>query len=128
MARDGRGPRTAEGYRNLIGRRVKERRKQLRLTQDGLNARLATLTGSAWNPKSQEILHLERGTRLVTDVEVLVLAKVLKTSVQWLMTGKETELTESEILVLFLPIAGDAQPRRSLSSQDKVNDEPPDSD
>ena len=81
---------------------MRERRKQLRLTQDALNARVATLTGSAWNPKSQEILHLERGSRLVTDIEALVLAKALKTSVQWLMTGSETEPTEAEIVSLFI--------------------------
>ena len=101
MARGGRTPRTVAGRKNLVGERVKERRKELKMTQDALNGRLAFLTGSAWNPKTQEILHLERGTRLVTDIEVLVLAKALKTSTQWLLTGKETELTEAELAALI---------------------------
>lgn len=101
MARGGRTLRTAVGSRNLIGQRVKQRRQELKLTQEALNGRLAAITGAAWNPKTQEILHLERGTRLVTDLEVLALAKALESSLVWLLTGKEEEPTETEVSLIF---------------------------
>ncbi len=83
--------RTDDGKKNQLGDRVKQRRGELRLTQDALTARLAYVTYGAWNPSLQEVLHIENGTRTVTDLEILALAQALDCSPGWLLAGNTTE-------------------------------------
>lgn len=87
------------GLANVVGARVKERRKALGLTQQELCERIATVEGLAetpWRPTSyREVLNIERGWRIVTDLEVLILASALECSPKWLLTG-ETDQTQEE--------------------------------
>jgi len=50
---------------------------------------LAWITKSAWNPGNQEVLRIEHGTRIVTDLEVIALAEALECNPCWLLTGTE---------------------------------------
>lgn len=79
--------RAASGQKNQIGGRVRQRRVETGLTQDNLNARLAFVTVGAWNPSLQEVLHIENGTRTVTDLEILALAGALECDAGWLLRG-----------------------------------------
>jgi hypothetical protein len=72
--------RTADDRQNLAGPIVKERRKALKLTQDELCARLATVTGGRWNPTIFDIYRIERQRRIVSDLELLALSLALECS------------------------------------------------
>lgn len=72
---------------NLVGPRVQQRRDQLRLKQDELCARIAMETQGAWSPGWQDLSRIENGARIVSDVEVVLLAKVLECSPCWLLAG-----------------------------------------
>ncbi len=85
--------RAEDGRKNQVGERVRQRRLELELTQDALNGRLAHLTNGRWNPSMQEILHIENGTRIVSDVEVVALARALECEACWLLTG---DISKSE--------------------------------
>jgi len=87
MPRGGPRLRATNGKKNLVGERVEERRKEMQLTQAMLTARLAYVTEGNWNPTLQEVLHIEQGTRLVSDVEVVSLAEALGVKACWLLTG-----------------------------------------
>lgn len=80
--------RTPEGRVNQCGLRVRERRRELRLKQDALCARIATATEGEWNPDRLEVLRIEQGTRTVTDVELLALARALNCHFCWLLSGE----------------------------------------
>lgn len=82
--------RAGNGAKNVVGGRVRVRRDALEWSQADLTARLAFVTGGAWNPAVQEVTHLETGRRLVTDVEVLALARALGCASAWLLTGLGT--------------------------------------
>ena len=84
--------RAENGKKNLVGDRVRQRRQELKLTQDGLNGRLAYVTEGKWNPSDQEILHIENGSRFVSDVEIIALGNALSCGIQWLLTGEGTSL------------------------------------
>ena len=71
---------TEDGNYNQLGARVKAKRRERSITQEELCALLATHTNGVWNPDFKEISRLERGKRTVTDLEILVLAKILKCS------------------------------------------------
>lgn len=79
--------RTTTGALNQVGQRVRERRRYLKLTHDAVNGRLADLTAGRWNPAPQEILHIERASRMVTDLELVALAEALECNPCWLLTG-----------------------------------------
>jgi transcriptional regulator with XRE-family HTH domain len=68
---------------------VKELRKALKLTQDGLCARIAHVTQGAWNPDKQEVFKIEAGQRLVSDLEVVTLANALECDACYLLIGEE---------------------------------------
>ena len=82
--------RAEDGKKNQIGVRVRQRRAELKITQDALSGRLALATDGNWNPTFQEVLHIENGARIVSDVEVLALARALACSACWLLTGEAT--------------------------------------
>lgn len=81
----------AGGKLNVVGERVRERRRALQLTQDELQGRLGYATSGAWAVSGQEVLNIERGLRTVLDVELLALAKALECSAMWLLMG-DTDL------------------------------------
>ena len=62
------------GKKNICGKRVKEARKSLRLSQIDLAARLQVAG-----------VIIEIGTRFVTDYEVVALSKCLGVSPLWLL-------------------------------------------
>lgn len=80
--------RTEEQKVNQVGQRVRERRADLHLTQDNLCARIAQITNGCWIPDRREIYRIEDGRRIVSDLEILVLANVLGCSACWLLIGE----------------------------------------
>jgi transcriptional regulator with XRE-family HTH domain len=83
--------RARNGHRNQIAVRLKQRRNALKVTQEGLCARLAYVTGGAWNADRQEIVRIESGGRIVSDVELIALARALECHPCWLLLGDETQ-------------------------------------
>lgn len=79
--------RTADKKRNQLGTRMRERRRYLKLTQDSFCAQLAQITEGEWNPDRKEIYRIEVGLRIVSDLEIFVLANALDVSPCWLLTG-----------------------------------------
>ena len=71
--------------KNISGERVAQRRKELDMTQTDLMNRLGKLGVSI---RRTDITKLEIGTRGVRDFELLALTKVLKTTPQYLLTGR----------------------------------------
>lgn len=76
---------TPSAKKNIIGERLKTYRKQHKITQEDLSARLQ-LKGLTLDRTA--ISKIERGERLVPDYEVIAIAKSLKVDVKWLLTGK----------------------------------------
>lgn len=70
------------GKKNICGKRIREARKKLKLSQELLAARLQ-LEGVIIERDS--LSRIEIGTRFVTDYEIVVLSKCLSVSVQWLL-------------------------------------------
>jgi len=50
------------------------------MKQEELCGQIAYLTEGAWNPDFKELSRLELGRRMVTDLEILVLARTVKCS------------------------------------------------
>ncbi|BDI33913.1 hypothetical protein CCAX7_59640 [Capsulimonas corticalis] len=80
---------------NVCGERVKLRREELQLTQSELCGRLATVTHGIWNGDRRDIHRVERGTRKVSDAELIALTISLETTPQWLLIGEGTEEEET---------------------------------
>lgn len=75
-----------KGQVNLISTRLKQRRKELKLSQTNLSAKLQ-IEGVMIEQRA--ISRIEAGDRIVTDYEALNIAKVLKVDLIWLLTGKQ---------------------------------------
>ncbi|HLK55237.1 MAG TPA: hypothetical protein VKU00_01655 [Chthonomonadaceae bacterium] len=90
MARGAPRLRTPDGKVNQVAPRVRGRRMELKLTQDLLCARLATVTDGGWNADRMEIYRIESGDRIVSDLEILALAQALECTPLWLLLGEET--------------------------------------
>ena len=89
MARGAPRLRTEDGKVNQVAERVRTRRKQLKLTQDAVCARLALETQGRWNADRMEIYRIEMGTRIVSDLEMLALARALECTPLWLFLGDQ---------------------------------------
>jgi transcriptional regulator with XRE-family HTH domain len=87
MPRGGPRLRDEQGRVNGLGERVRARRKELGLTQAELCARIETATDGGWLVDRQDILRIENGGRIVGDLEVRCLARVLETRACWLLLG-----------------------------------------
>lgn len=87
MPRGGPRLRTEDSKLNQVGPRVRERRLALRLEQDGVCARVASATDGEWNPAWQDLSRIENGARMVSDLEVLALARALECGACWLLSG-----------------------------------------
>lgn len=74
-----------KGRCNLSGKRVRERRRQLGLSQEQLAARLQ-LAGFEINQKA--VSRIETGLRVVPDYELLFLAQALDVTVPWLLEAE----------------------------------------
>lgn len=74
------------GRKNLCGDRVREARARQKITQTDLAARLQ-VEGIVLERDS--ISRIEIGTRFVADFELVILAKVLRVSLEWLTGGNE---------------------------------------
>ncbi len=71
------------GKKNLCGDRVREARQKQRMSQSDLAAKLQ-INGIILERDS--ISRIESGTRFVADYELLVLSKVLKVELSWLLS------------------------------------------
>ena len=71
------------GKKNICGDRVHEARCRLRLTQNDLAAQLQV---NGINIERDSISRIEIGTRFVADYELRELARLLKVSVNWLLS------------------------------------------
>ncbi|MBQ3058489.1 MAG: helix-turn-helix transcriptional regulator [Clostridia bacterium] len=71
------------GKKNICGDRIHEARCKLRLTQSDLAAQLQ-INGIIIERDS--ISRIEIGTRFVADYELRELSKILKVSVNWLLS------------------------------------------
>ncbi len=67
--------------RNAIGYQIKSARLGCKMTQKDLSAKLETL---AVYIDRASISKLEQKKRIVTDIEILALSKVLNVSIPWL--------------------------------------------
>jgi len=81
--------RTIEGKLNQLAGRVSARRHELHLGQEDLCGRIARLTDGMWNPTWRDVQRIERGQRIVSDIELLFLARALDCSPCWLLTGQQ---------------------------------------
>jgi hypothetical protein len=88
MPRGGPRLRTEDRKLNQVGPRVRERRQSLRLEQDEVCARVARTTDGEWNPAWQDLSRIENGARMVSDLEVLALARALECDACWLFYGR----------------------------------------
>ena len=70
------------GKKNICGKKIKEARKKLGLSQQELSAKLQT---EGINIERDSVSRIEIGTRFVADYELLVLCKVLKVSAEYLL-------------------------------------------
>ena len=73
---------TAEGKNNLCGRKVAEVRKEMKLSQNKLAAKLQ-LNGLSIDKNA--IQRIEAGKRFVTDIELVYLSHALNTSLDTLL-------------------------------------------
>ena len=83
------------GRMNAAGVRIKQRREELNLSQSDLCARLSDSTFAEFNPERRDIYRLEKGSRKISDVELLALALALDVSPMWLLVGSGDERSET---------------------------------
>ena len=70
------------GNKNAVGKRVREARNKKGLTQNQLAAKMQLLNV---NIDQKMISKIELNKRLVTDYEVICLAKILEVTTAWLL-------------------------------------------
>ena len=75
-----------DGKKNLAGERVHQRRTTLRMSQADLAARMQV---NGVTIEREAISKIETGDRFVTDYELMVFAKVLGVSMEWLICQDE---------------------------------------
>ena len=74
------------GKKNLCGDRIHQARTTQRMSQSDLAARMQV---NGVIIEREAISKIETGDRFVTDYELLVFAKVLSVSVDWLLADEE---------------------------------------
>lgn len=72
-----------QGRKNICGERIREARLKRRLTQAELAAQLQV---GGIVIERDSISRIEIGTRFVADFEIVVIARVLNVSVDWLLS------------------------------------------
>lgn len=73
-----------KGKKNICGDRIREARQKARMTQSDLAARIQ-IEGVTMERDS--ISRIEIGTRFVADYEMMIFAKVLNVTVEWLLNN-----------------------------------------
>lgn len=106
-----------------IGLRIKERRKELHLTQSDIKEKVGISSGN--------ISDIEQGKRLPAASTLVQLSKVLECSIDYILTGfspksenlELSDLGESaqQLLMLFNKLSSDDQDELILIAQMKVN-------
>ena len=71
-----------DGKKNICGDRLREARVVQRLRQEDLAARIQI---KGINMERDSISRIEIGTRFVSDFELMIFAKMLGVSVNWLL-------------------------------------------
>ena len=71
-----------EGEKNISGDRIHQARTAMRLSQADLAARMQV---NGVTIEREAISKIETGDRFVTDYELMVFAKVLNVSMEWLI-------------------------------------------
>ena len=74
-----------DGEKNISGDRIHQARTAMRLSQADLAARMQV---NGVTIEREAISKIETGDRFVTDYELMVFAKVLNVSMEWL-TGQD---------------------------------------
>lgn len=77
-----------DGGKNLSGERIHQARTALRLSQADLAARMQV---NGVTIEREAISKIETGDRFVTDYELMVFAKVLNVSMEWLIALEKRE-------------------------------------
>lgn len=77
---------TYKGKGNVSGDRIRELRLKARLSQSALAAKMQ-VEGVVM--EQDAVSRIERGERIVTDYELLVLTRLFNTSTDWLIGAKE---------------------------------------
>ena len=75
-----------DGEKNISGDRIHQARTAMRLSQADLAARMQV---NGVTIEREAISKIETGDRFVTDYELMVFAKVLGVSVEWLLGQDE---------------------------------------
>ena len=75
-----------QGRKNLCGDRVREGRARNRMTQADLAARLQI---EGITIERDSVSRIEIGTRFVADFELVIIAKILGVSLEWLTKQDE---------------------------------------
>ena len=70
------------GKKNICGKRVKEARQKLNLSQEALAAKLQV---DGVNIERDSVSRIEIGTRFVADYELLALCKILGVTPEYLL-------------------------------------------
>ena len=70
------------GSKNICGKRVKETRQKLKLSQENLAAKLQI---EGVNIERDSVSRIEIGTRFVADYELFALCRVLNVSPEYLL-------------------------------------------
>jgi transcriptional regulator with XRE-family HTH domain len=83
--------RAENGDANVTGERLRQRRKELNITQIDMIQRIEVATGGLWSPALQDYKRLEGGRRTCLDIETVCLAKILNCSAGWLLGDAEPE-------------------------------------
>jgi hypothetical protein len=76
---------TEDGRANIVGERLRERRRTLKLTHAEMIQGIANVSGGQWEPKLIDYKRLEAGRRTCIDVEAVCLAKLLNCAAGWLL-------------------------------------------
>ena len=70
------------GKKNICGKRLKEARKKLKLSQENLAAKLQLEDVAI---ERDSVSRIELGTRFIADYELLALCKILNVSPEYLL-------------------------------------------
>ncbi|MDD6160758.1 MAG: helix-turn-helix transcriptional regulator [Oscillospiraceae bacterium] len=77
-----------DGEKNISGDRIHQARTAMRLSQADLAARMQV---NGVTIEREAISKIETGDRFVTDYELMVFAKVLNVSLEWLISQDQKE-------------------------------------
>lgn len=75
---------------NMIGQRIKDRRKELKITQTQIQQETSISSGN--------LSCIENGKYLPSAIALLELSKILDCSIDWILTGKSSISKAQEIL------------------------------